>query len=124
MSIHTPYPPTRNRWLDWKPKAHLLTGQLESEPTKPSEPGFEGFDGTTSGKRTKIETEPDPREVARASELLNRIGVRLKRIEGVLTISVRSGLDGPEVRGALHTLRMDRLPVRYLNGSRNPSGTG
>jgi hypothetical protein len=64
--------------------------------------------------------DPDPAELARASAVLNRAGVRIMALEGGATIGVWSDLDGPEVRAALRTLGSDRLPVRYLDGAGVP----
>ena len=56
--------PSRSRWLDWKPKARILTDSAESEPTKPSKPdssaqgdGSVGFVGPTPGELPKMEEE-------------------------------------------------------------------
>ena len=110
----------RSRWMDWKPKARILADPAESEPTKPSKPGFVGFEGATSAESPEIEAGPDPAELARASAVLNRAGVRIMAFEGGATIGVWSDLDGPEVRAALGTFGSDRLPVRYLDGAGVP----
>jgi hypothetical protein len=106
--------------MDWKPEARILTDSAESEPTKPSKPGSVGFEGTTSAESPKIEAGLDPAELARASALLNRTGVRIMRLEGAVTIGVWSDLDGPEVRAALRTFGSDGLPMRYLDGAGIP----
>jgi hypothetical protein len=62
----------------------------------------------------------DPVEPARASDVLNRASVRIMALEGGATIGVWSDLDGPEVRAALRTFGLDRLPVRYLDGAGVP----
>lgn len=95
MSTH---PATRSRWMDWKPTTRILAETTEGEPTKPSKPGFVGFDGATSAESPEIEAGPDPVELARASEVLNRAGVRIMALEAGATIGVCSDLDGPEVR--------------------------
>jgi hypothetical protein len=38
------------------------------------------------------------------------------RVEGVVTIGLWSDLDQPEVRAALHTLGLDWVAIRYLDG--------
>ena len=63
---------------------------------------------------------PDPAELARASAVLKRAGVRIMALEGGATIGVWSDLDGPEVRATLRTFGSDRLPVRYLDGASVP----
>jgi hypothetical protein len=63
---------------------------------------------------------PDPAELARASAVLRRAGVRIMALEGGATIGVWSDLDGPEVRAALRAFGSDRLPVRYLDGAGIP----
>jgi hypothetical protein len=107
--------------MDWKPKARISADTAESEPTKPSKPGFVGFEGATSTESPKIEAGPDPAELARASALLNRAGVRIMQLEGVATIGVWSDLDGPEVRQALRVMGMDEIPVRFLDGAGIPT---
>jgi hypothetical protein len=103
--------------MDWKPKVGILADTAESEPTKPSKPGFVGFEGATSTESREIEAAPDPEELARASAVLNRAGVRIMAVEGGATIGVWSDLDGPEVRAALRAFGSDGLPVRYLDGA-------
>jgi hypothetical protein len=120
MSTPTPHAATRSRWMDWKPKARILADSAESEPTKPSKPGSVGFEGATSAESPEIEAGPDPAELARASAVLNRAGVRIMALEGGATIGVWSDLDGPAVRAALRTFGSDRLPVRYLDSSGVP----
>ncbi len=62
----------------------------------------------------------DPEDLARASAVLNRGGVRLMQLDGVTTIGIWSDLDGPEVRKALRVFGSDGLPVRYLDGAAVP----
>jgi hypothetical protein len=106
--------------MDWTPKARILADTAESEPTKPSKPGSVGFEGATSAESREIEAGPDPAEMARASAVLSRVGVRLMALEGGTTIGLWSDLDGPEVRAALRTFGSDGLPVRYLDGAGVP----
>jgi len=93
----------------------ILEDRAESEPTKTSETDSVVFVGATSAESPEIEVGPDPAELARASAVLNRAGVRIMALEGGATIGVWSDLDGPEVRAALRTFGSDRLPVRYLD---------
>jgi hypothetical protein len=67
-------------------------------------------------KALTLLAQPDPAEVACASALLNRAGVRIMRLDGGFTIGIWSDLDGPEIRTALGSLRLDGLAVRYLDG--------
>jgi hypothetical protein len=106
--------------MDWKPKAQILEDRAESEPTKTSETDSVVSVGATSAECPEIEAGPDPAELARASAVLNRAGVRIMALEGGATIGVWSDLDGPEVRAALRTFGSDRLPVRYLDGAGVP----
>jgi hypothetical protein len=106
--------------VDWKPKAQILADKAESEPTKPSKPGSVGFDGATSAESPEIEGRLDPAELAPASDVLNRAGVRIIALEGGAAIGVWSDLDGPDVRAALRTFGLERLPVRYLDGAGVP----
>ena len=64
---------------------------------------------------------PCPRQpdIDHASEVLNRLGVRIMRIDGAAVIGVWSDLDGPEIRAALQTLEIT-LPIRYLDGTGIP----
>src|SRR5262249_8740090 len=74
----------------------------------------------TSAESPEIEAAPDPAELARASAVLNRAGVRIVALEGGATIGLWSDLDGPEIRAALRTFGSDRLPLRYLDGASVP----
>lgn len=67
-----------------------------------------------------ILADPDPAELARASAVLNRAGVRIMALEGGASIGVWADLDGPEVRAALRWLALDHLPLRYLDGGGVP----
>ena len=62
------------------------------------------------------EAEPDPADLARASDVVNGAGVRIMQLEDVAAIGLWSDVDGPELRAALRTLKVDNLPVRYLDG--------
>jgi hypothetical protein len=42
------------RWLDWQPHDRIMEDSPEPEPTKPSKPGFVGFDGSAFGVLPKI----------------------------------------------------------------------
>lgn len=110
----------QSRWLAWKPKAHISHESAGSEPTKPSKPGSVGFEGATSTNSPEIEAGPDLAELAHASAVLNRAGVRIMVLEVGATIGVWSDLDGPVVRAALRTLGMSGLPVRYMDGDGIP----
>jgi hypothetical protein len=68
----------------------------------------------------EIEAAPEQAELAHASAVLNRTGVRIMALEGGATIGVWSDLHGPEIRAALSTLGLDGLPVRYLDGAGVP----
>ncbi len=116
MSEDTLHLASRSRWMNWKPEAPILADTAEREPTKTSETDSVVFVGATSAESPEIEADPDPAELARASAVLNRAGVRIMTLEGGATIGVWSDLDGPEIRAALRTLGLDVLPVRYLDG--------
>lgn len=116
MSTTVDSPVQRSRWLDWTTKTRISADSAESEPTKPSKPGFVGFVGATPAESPEIHVEADPAELAHASAVLNRTGVRLMQLDGVTTIGIWSDLDGPELRKALRTFGSDRLPIRYLDG--------
>lgn len=74
----------------------------------------------TSAASPEMQAQPNPAELARASAVLNRAGIRIMALEGAATIGVWSDLDGPEVRAALRALGLDGLPVRYLDGAGIP----
>jgi hypothetical protein len=95
-----------------------LADEAENELTKPSKPGSVGFVGAIPVKSPEIEA--DPAELARASDVLNRAGVRIVSLEGGVAIGIWSDLDGPEVRAALRTFGSDQLPVHYLDGAGVP----
>jgi hypothetical protein len=106
--------------MDWAPKARILEDSAESEPTKPSKPGSVGFDGSIPGESSKIEVPRTALEPAHASAVLQRTGVRIMDILGVVTVGVWSDLDGPEIRSALGVLGSGGLPVRYLDSGGIP----
>src|SRR6185437_9764066 len=93
MSTHSTI---RSRWMDWKPKARILAESADAKPTKTSETDSVVFVGASSPESPEIETGPDPAELARASAVLNRAGVRIMPLEGGAAIGVWSDLDGPE----------------------------
>lgn len=53
--MNTSVSATRSRWLDWQPKPQNFTESPKDEPTKPSKPGFVGFEGSPSVNSQKIE---------------------------------------------------------------------
>ena len=115
MSAPTLHPASRSRWMNWTPKARILADTAESEPTKTSETDSVVSVGATSAESPETEAEPDAAELARASAVLNRGGVRIMALEGGATIGLWSDLDGPEVRAAIRTFGSDGMPVRYLD---------
>ena len=48
-------PLKRSRWLRWQPPVREFGETTEGAPTKPTEPGSDGFVGTPSGISQKIE---------------------------------------------------------------------
>ena len=106
-----------SRWLAWVPETRILADAAESEPTKPSIPGSVGFEGAISEESPKMEAHLA--DIAHASELLNRRGVRIMRLSEGETIGIWSDLDGPEIRAALRVLEVT-LPIRYLDGTGIP----
>ncbi len=117
MRTHTT--PMRSRWLDWHPDPQILADSLGSKPSKPTQRGSDGFDGSYLGEIAKIEIEPNTEQAS--LDVLNRAGVRIMRLVEGTTIGVWNDSDGPEIRGALRTLKMDCLPVRHLDGDGIPS---
>ncbi len=113
---------TRSRWLDWTPEAHIYTDSPEREPTKPTEPDciFSTFPEGEPTKPTEPDAthadEADQAKLERAFAVVNKAGVRLMRLTGAVSIGLWTDLDRPELRAALRTLGLDRLPVLYLDG--------
>jgi hypothetical protein len=136
-------PQQANRWMDWTPKTRILGDSMGAAPTKRSKPGSVGsvgpvsgespkiqvgqrdgsvgFEGAIHAESPKIEAGPSLVELARASGVLNRVGVRIMELDGVTTMGVWSDLDGPEVRAALRTMGGGEVPVRYLDGDGIPA---
>jgi len=73
-----------------------------------------------SAEPPAIKAAPDPEELARASAILSRTGVRLMALDGGMTIGLWSDLDGPEIRAALRAFGSEHVPVRYLDGAGVP----
>jgi hypothetical protein len=103
---------------DHCPPSRISDDLLKDEPTRPSEPGSVGFAGDTPAESQEIEQSQE--EIDAALKVLNRAGVRLMELGGGATIGLWSDLDGPEVRAALHTFGLERLPMRYLDGGGVP----
>ena len=62
------------RWLDWRPDP-ILADLGQTEPSKPTEPGFEGFVGSLSGTPAKIVCgKPGPADTGSAPNAINPIG--------------------------------------------------
>lgn len=95
----------------------------ESETSSSAQAGSKQAAGRSEHKQEALAEHK--REIDRATALLNLMGVRimkLKRIfpragDGVFAVGVWADLDGPEIRAALRTLRMEPMPVRYLEGA-------
>jgi hypothetical protein len=121
MTNPAPHPATRSRWVEWRPERQIFSDSPKGEPTKPSEPGFAGFEGATSAESPEIEIVPDPLELARASAVLNRAGVRIMALEGGATVGVWSDLEGPVVRATLRAMGSGTLPVLYLDRAGIPA---
>ena len=80
------------------------------------------IDTLRAGKAEALALLPDPdtAELARASAVLNRAGVRIMQFDGTIIIGAWSDLDGPGIRAALCTLGHAGLPIRYLDGAGVP----
>jgi len=113
---------TKSRWLEWGQHRKKFGTRPDTEPSKPAIPpppgtaeGSGGFAGSTLGQSQNFS--PEVEELHRqARAALNRRGVRFFRVGGVSSIGLWSAEDGPEVREALALLRLDGLPVRFLDG--------
>jgi hypothetical protein len=73
-----------------------------------------------SRKAGSLDDEPDQKSIGRALGVLNRVDVRIMRLEGAVTIGVWSDLDGPAIRAAIGAFGSGRLPIRYLDGAGIP----
>ena len=82
MRHSQPNPASLSRWMDWTPKARILTDTAESEPTKPSKPGSVGSVGSLSGESQKIHAEPEPRGVPFAEWKATAINREFERCTG------------------------------------------
>jgi hypothetical protein len=124
-----------SRWFDWEPQTRIFSKCPKGAPTKPPKPssvgfvgslqnlggeGSVGFVGPYQGQIQKIEGEPDPAELSRASVILGQAGIRLMRLETGDAVGVWSDLDSPAIRNALHSLGSGELPVLYLDGPNIP----
>ncbi len=76
-------------------------------------------DMQASMNKTQLSDLSKARQSAR--DFLNASGVRLMELDGGSAIGVWSDLDELEIRAALRTLEMDRLPIRLLDGDDLPS---
>src|SRR5262249_25150412 len=76
--------------------------------------------GATSADSAEIAADPDPTELARASAVLSRAGVRIMTIEDSSTIGVGSGLGRPERPATVRRFASERLKVRYIDGTGVP----
>lgn len=112
---------TKSRWLEWGQHRKKFETRPDPEPPKPAIPlppgtaeGSGGFAGSTLGQSQNFSSEAEElHRQARAT--LNRRGVRFFRVGGVSSIGLWSAEDGPEVREALAVLRLNGLPVRFLD---------
>lgn len=77
--------------------------------------------GVVGGGAPPEESEPSATEIAGATCVLKRLGVRQMEIDGVTIIGVWSDLDGPELRTALRIHEKEGLPLRYLDGKNIPA---
>src|SRR5215831_9201984 len=110
----------RSRWLDWKPKVRISAESAKVKASETTKSLSDVFVASPPADSPEIEVGPDPAELALASTILNRAGVRIMALEGGATIGVWSDLDGPKVRAAFRILGSDRLPVRYLDEASIP----
>ncbi len=92
----------------------LARAALQRMSSTPNPPNVTA-DGTGLGELVEIEAIADPTELARATGVLNRAGVRNMNLESGQTIGVWRSLDGPEIRAALRALKLDKLPLRFLD---------
>jgi len=57
-------PAKRSRWMGWKPPERILADSAGSGPTKPSQPGYVGFEGDMPGESPIIQATPQRTNVA------------------------------------------------------------
>jgi len=63
MITAAPNTTNRSRWMNWQPKAQIITPSAPSEPTKPSKPCFVGFVGSPQTE-TSIKRGALPEQIA------------------------------------------------------------
>jgi hypothetical protein len=93
----------KSKWLDWTPGAEIMEKIARPKPSKPTEPGFVGFDGSTPAD---FAITRDPSNAARQVDVIP---------DGVLLIAPR--YDGgskplaaiPKCWCCGHPWRLDRL---------------
>src|SRR5262249_32774002 len=75
-----------------------------------------------SGHSDGSDSQSSPRKPAEcaAVNVLNGTGVPILRLDCTFVIGVWSDADGAEIREALRILKLDSLPIRYLDGAGIP----
>ena len=123
-----PVATTKSRWLEWGRDGKKFEVRTEAEPSKPAIPlppgtaeGSGGFAGSALGQSQNFSAEVEELH-SRARATLNRRGVRFFRVGGVSLIGLWSAEDGPELRAALGLLRLDCLPLCFLDRERRRGG--
>ena len=98
-----------SRWLNWKPKEPVLCESAQGEPTKPTEPGFVGFEGPVSGETA---------EIASLEEVLKGQAIELYLADGERLFIVAHEADAAkleEPRGTIYTAAEVRLIVQVTD---------
>lgn len=100
-----------SRWLNWTPKERILRESAGSEPTKPTEAGFDGSVGTDSAEAPEIPTLENVLK-GRAVELYLADGDRL-----FIVADEEEAAKLGEPRGAIYTAAEVRRIVQVADAN-------
>jgi hypothetical protein len=105
-------------WLKWKP-----SDTPSDEPTKPTESGSVGFEGTVSALSEKSESVAEKIAWAQfqwAEATLFKNDVRILELDGVMTAGIWADLDSKDLRDALE-IRFPGTPISYVDAAQVPA---
>lgn len=106
--------------MSWREKLGIPEKDDRSDTSITSVTCVTSFVDTEKAESSCLTFDPEHPVVVRARTLLNKTGVRTMLLEGAIAIGVWSDLDGPEIRSALRTIGLERLPMRYIDGAGIP----
>jgi len=100
-----------SRWLNWKPKEPILRDSTGGDPTKPTEPGIDGFEGTAFQETS---------EMRPLEETLRGLAVELYLSDGDCLFIVADEEDAAklgEPRGTIYTAAEVRRVIKIADPS-------